>query len=69
MTHTLTHDAREHARPNNGPFARLRASWARYREYRKTLAELSALTDRDLADLDISRSDIGYIAYQGAYGR
>lgn len=41
--------------------------YARYTVYRTTLNELSELTDRDLADLDISRSMIKRIAYEAAY--
>lgn len=39
---------------------------ARYRLYRRTLNELSALSDRDLADLGIHRSQISEIARQAA---
>ena len=50
--------------------ARLRAEWrhaARRRAvYRQTHAELSALNTRELADLDIARSDILRIAREAA---
>ena len=39
----------------------------RYRTYRQTLEELEALSDRELADLSISRSQIRGIAYRAAY--
>jgi uncharacterized protein YjiS (DUF1127 family) len=37
-------------------------SWKRYREYRATVYELSALGDRNLADVGIGRTDIRRIA-------
>ncbi|SMH53843.1 DUF1127 domain-containing protein [Maritimibacter sp. HL-12] len=47
-------------------------SFAEAREQRKvyirTLNELNALNNRDLADLGISASEIPYIARQAAYG-
>lgn len=46
----------------------LRDSWRRFRVYRQTLRELSALGDRELADLGIHRSNIGAIAAEAAYG-
>lgn len=39
------------------------------RIYRATLAELSVLSDRELADLGITRASIGAIALEAAYGR
>ena len=39
----------------------------RYRTYRQTLEELESLSDRELADLSISRSQIHGIAYRAAY--
>jgi len=43
---------------------RLLQSW---REYGAAIRELSALNDRELADLGISRSDIDWIARQHAH--
>lgn len=51
------------------PVAALSEAWARYRLYRRTYAELSALTTRDLGDLGISRSMITRLAHEAAYGR
>jgi uncharacterized protein YjiS (DUF1127 family) len=34
------------------------------RLYRSTLAELDALSDRDLSDLGLTRADIGHVARQ-----
>lgn len=40
---------------------------ARFRLYRQTVNELSALSGRDLADLGLNRSEIKRVAYQAAY--
>lgn len=47
----------------------LRGRWNTYRSYRKTLAELQSLTDRELSDLNMARSNIGSIAFEAHYGR
>lgn len=47
--------------------ASMRADYAKWRVYRNTVNELSALTNRDLADLGLSRSMISSIAYEAAY--
>lgn len=56
-----------------GPLARLgalatslRAGMARRAVYRRTVSELDALRDRDLADLGIARSQIRSIALQAS---
>lgn len=41
---------------------------ARAKVYRATYNELSALTDRELNDLGLSRSGIRAVAYEAAYG-
>jgi uncharacterized protein YjiS (DUF1127 family) len=51
-----------------GLFARARKALEDRALYNRTLAELSALTERDLMDLDISRHDIAYIARESVYG-
>ncbi|MCL6285370.1 DUF1127 domain-containing protein [Ruegeria sp. 2012CJ41-6] len=45
----------------------LKARFANYRLYRQTVSELSALSDRDLADLGIHRSMIRRIAMEASY--
>ena len=40
---------------------------ARRQVYNQTLAELNVLTDRDLADLGISRDSIALVAREAAY--
>lgn len=52
----------------SGVAARLRQVFADYRLYRKTLAELESLNDRELADLGISRLSIREIARESVYG-
>lgn len=44
----------------------LLAAFQRWRQYRLTVAELSSLTDRQLSDLGISRTDIYAIARETA---
>lgn len=39
----------------------------RYKTYRRTLEELEALSDRELIDLGISRTQMRGIAYRAAY--
>lgn len=41
---------------------------AKYKIYRSTVVELEMLTDRELADLGVSRSMIKGIAIEAAYG-
>ena len=42
---------------------------AQRRTYLRTVAELNGLTDRELADLGISRLGIAEIAHEAAYGK
>lgn len=42
---------------------------AQRRTYLRTVAELNSLTDRELADLGISRLGITEIAHEAAYGK
>ncbi len=39
----------------------------RYKTYRRTLDELEALSDREIADLGLSRSMLRAVAYKAAY--
>ncbi|MEZ5778225.1 MAG: DUF1127 domain-containing protein [Paracoccaceae bacterium] len=52
-----------------GFFAKLRDSRLRYKMYRQTVNELSALNDRELNDLGLHRSGINAIALEAAYGK
>lgn len=63
--------------PANMPFADRLSSFAgtlsdklaKRKVYLTTLRELNALSNRDLADLGLARSDIRYIAMEAAYGK
>ena len=50
-------------------YANFQEARARRSMYYTTLRELQALTNRDLADLGLSRSSIKSIAYEHAYGK
>lgn len=43
-------------------FEQLKARYSNWQRYRRTISELGSLTDRDLADLGISRCDIPRLA-------
>ncbi len=45
-----------------------RTSWALHREYKRTFDEMDALSDRELADIGVRRSDISDIARTHIYG-
>lgn len=47
----------------------LREEWHRRRAYNKAVRELRALSERELADLGISRTMISRVAAEAAYGR
>ena len=51
-----------------GKFAALRARFARWRLFRRTLAELSALDRRELDDLGLPYGDLPNVAWQAVYG-
>jgi len=60
------------ARPSerlSGLMATLGAALTRRRVYARTLAELRQLSDRELADLGLSRLSIVDVAREAAYGR
>jgi uncharacterized protein YjiS (DUF1127 family) len=52
-----------------GFIANLKATFARRVVYMQTVRELDALTDRELADLGISRLDVPTLAREAAYGK
>lgn len=56
-------------REEPGLFARLKSAYADHRKYRETLAELGALTDRELLDLNLSRHVLRDVAREAVYGR
>jgi len=51
-----------------GTLADVGERWTQYRTYRRTLAELSVLSNRDLADLGLHRSALRGIAWKATYG-
>jgi uncharacterized protein YjiS (DUF1127 family) len=51
-----------------GLWASLTERYTKYSVYRATVAELDALTDRELADLGLHRSQLRDVAYEAAYG-
>lgn len=51
-----------------GVIARLRRTIAGHRRYLATLHELGALTDRELADIGLSRLNVRDVARRTAYG-
>jgi len=58
--------ARSTKRP--GIFARLRQIFADHRKYLATYDELNALSDRELADLGMSRLNVRDVAHNAVYG-
>ncbi|MBP7003070.1 MAG: DUF1127 domain-containing protein [Amaricoccus sp.] len=52
----------------DGPFARIAARMARFAEYRRTLAELRALTPRQLTDAGLHGRDLKTVARTSIYG-
>ena len=48
--------------------ARLKTAIAKRRAFARTVAELNALPDRDLADLGLCRAQIRSIAMENIYG-
>ena len=54
--------------PTDGFFARLLRRFGAYVLYRRTLSQLSALTARELADLNIDRANLPATARRAVYG-
>ncbi|UWQ50085.1 DUF1127 domain-containing protein [Leisingera caerulea] len=44
-------------------------AWALHREFQRTYNELDRLSDHELADIGVRRSDIADIAHQHVYGK
>ncbi|MFT3974456.1 MAG: DUF1127 domain-containing protein [Amaricoccus sp.] len=51
-----------------GLLGRINRAWQDFRAYHATLAELRALSDRQLADLGLGRAGIRGIAHRSVYG-
>jgi len=68
MAHAINLNAYADYADQPGIFARLRQRFADYRAYVATYDELNVLSDRELADLDLSRLDVRRIARDSVYG-
>lgn len=53
----------------SGLLAQVKAMIARRAVYNQTVRELNVLTNRELADLGLSRYDIETVAREAAYGK
>lgn len=69
MAYATTSRAVNLGRAHGGLFSQLGAALARRRLYSRTLAELRQLSDRELADLGISRLSLTEVAREAAYGK
>ncbi|MCJ8140316.1 DUF1127 domain-containing protein [Falsirhodobacter halotolerans] len=56
-------------RVEGGFLSMIKTALHRRAVYRQTVAELNALSTRDLADLGMSRSSIREVAFQAAYSK
>ncbi|HET9068823.1 MAG TPA: DUF1127 domain-containing protein [Amaricoccus sp.] len=56
-------------RRNGTAATRLAGAWQRFRSYRVTLGDLRALTDRQLADVGLTRETLKEAAHRTVYGR
>lgn len=52
-----------------GALTFLGQTWVAHRQFRVTVEILSAMNDRQLADIGVARADIVRRAYEQAYGR
>ena len=52
----------------SGLWARLGKRLANHQRYRQTLDELGALSDRELADLGLTRLQVREVAWESVYG-
>lgn len=59
--------ARRPAADKPSLIADLKARYSRYRMYRTTLSELSALSNHELSDLGMHRSQVRAVAWSVAY--
>ena len=67
---TITRAARKGLLDRLAQFVEAAQTAVRQRQvYAQTVAELTALTDRELADLGISRLSIPELAHEAAYGK
>ncbi len=62
MAHVVSSTHIPGAERLNATYSRLVAAWQRHRLYSRTLREMRALDDRELADLGLHRSELRRIA-------
>jgi uncharacterized protein YjiS (DUF1127 family) len=68
MAHAINLNAYADYDEQPGIFARLRQSFADHRRYLATYDELSALSDRELADIGLSRPNVRDVTREAIYG-
>jgi len=68
MAHAINQNAYADYAEQPGIFARLRQAFVDQRKYLATYDELNALSDRELADLNLARPSLGEIARRAVYG-
>jgi uncharacterized protein YjiS (DUF1127 family) len=68
MAHAINLNAYAYYAERPGIFARLRQAFADHREYLATYDELNALSDRELADIGLSRWNVREVAREATYG-
>lgn len=69
MAHIVNLNAHGLTARRPGLFARIRAAVANRQKFALIFGELNRLTERELADLGMSRLNVPDIARQAAYGR
>ena len=69
MAHAINLNAYADFAEQPGIFARLRQAFADHRKYLATYDELNSLSDRELADLNLSRLSIRDVAREAVYGK
>ena len=69
MAHAINLNAYADYDEQPGIFARLRKAFADHRKYLATCDELNALSDRELADLGLSRLNVRDVAREAVYGK
>jgi len=69
MAHAINLNAYADYAEQPGIFARLRQAFADHRTYLATYDELNSLSDRELADLNLSRLSIRDVARKAVYGK
>ncbi len=66
MANTYPADAGTSGISAGGLVRRLVEGWREHRRYQRTLAELGGLTDRELADIGLSRGEVDLVARRSA---